>query len=196
MILIFRSSPRLLNYYDFFKKNQGLKITDFFDLAALELTSAITSAAKTSIPISRLGARAKPWWNPELLDLRKTMLREQRGITTSKLPYLQAKKDHWNQFLEKEDPKSIFKALAYTKNRLVEKIPPISNKTDFYDKCKVFRETLFPTPPSAPEPTWDRYRPYNWNWPSLARSELENACSAKIKGKTPGPDLINQDIIR
>ena len=137
------------------------------------------------------------------------MLQEQRGIITSslKLPYLQAKnayfsaikqakKDHWNQFLEKEDPKSIFKALAYTKNRLVEKIPPISNKTDFYDKCKVFRETLFPTPPSAPEPTWDRYKPYNWNWPSLARSELENACSAKIKGKTPGPDLINQDIIR
>ena len=149
---------------DFLKKNQGLKITDFFDLAALELTSAITSAAKTSIPISRLRARAKPWWNPELLDLRKTILQEQQGITISKLPYLQAKntyfsaikqakKDHWNQFLEKEDPKSIFKALAYTKNRLVEKIPPISNKTDFYDKYKVFRETLFPTPPSASEPT-------------------------------------------
>ena len=45
---------------DFFKKNQGLKITDFFDLAAQELTSAITSAAKASIPISRPGARAKP----------------------------------------------------------------------------------------------------------------------------------------
>ena len=108
----------------------------------------------------------------------------------------QAKKDHWNQFLEKEDLKSIFKALAYTKNRLVEKILSISNKTDFYNKCKVFRETLFPTPPSAPKPTWDRYRPYNWNRPSLARSELKNACSAKIKGKTPGLNLINQDIIQ
>jgi len=37
--------------------------------------------------------------------------------------------------------------------------------------------------------------PYNWNWPSLAYSELENACSAKVKGKTPGPDGITQDII-
>ena len=26
-----------------------------------------------------------------------------------------AKRDHWNSFLEKEDPKSIFRALAYTK---------------------------------------------------------------------------------
>ena len=94
------------------------------------------------------------------------MLREQRGIITSssKLPYLQAKndyfsaikqakKDHWNQFLEKEDPKSIFKALAYTKNRLVEKILLILNKIDFYDKYKVFRKSLFLTPSSAPEPT-------------------------------------------
>ena len=131
---------------DFFK-NPRLKITDFFDIAATELTSAITSAAKASIPTSRPGARAKPWWNPELLELRKTMLREQRGIglatnPSGKLAYLQArntyfsaikqaKKDHWNQFLENEDPKSIFKALAYTKNRLVEKIPSILNKDSF-----------------------------------------------------------------
>ena len=53
-----------------------------------------------------------------------------------------------------------------------------------------------PYPPSAPEPTWEGYRPYDWNWPRLARTELENACTAKIKGKTPGPDLITHDIIR
>ena len=27
-----------------------------------------------------------------------------------------AKIDHWNQFLTKEDPKSIFKAMSYTKD--------------------------------------------------------------------------------
>ncbi|EDN93481.1 hypothetical protein SS1G_09348 [Sclerotinia sclerotiorum 1980 UF-70] len=32
-------------------------------------------------------------------------------------------------------------------------------------------------------------------WPDLTESELLNACSAKIKGKTPGPDGITQDII-
>ncbi|EDO03846.1 hypothetical protein SS1G_06327 [Sclerotinia sclerotiorum 1980 UF-70] len=34
-----------------------------------------------------------------------------------------------------------------------------------------------------------------WEWPDLTESELLNACSAKIKGKTPGPDGITQDII-
>jgi hypothetical protein len=28
----------------------------------------------------------------------------------------QAKRNHWNNFLEKEDPQSIFKALNYTKD--------------------------------------------------------------------------------
>jgi hypothetical protein len=27
-----------------------------------------------------------------------------------------AKRNHWNSFLEKEDPKSIYKVMAYTKN--------------------------------------------------------------------------------
>jgi hypothetical protein len=34
-----------------------------------------------------------------------------------------------------------------------------------------------------------------WKWPSLTKGELENACSTKIKGKTPGPDFITQEII-
>ena len=29
-----------------------------------------------------------------------------------------------------------------------------------------------------------------WDWPNLTKSELKNACSTKIKGKTPGPDSI------
>jgi hypothetical protein len=36
-----------------------------------------------------------------------------------------AKINHWNAFLEKEDPQSIFRALAYTNNRQVERIPAI-----------------------------------------------------------------------
>jgi hypothetical protein len=37
-----------------------LAITDFLDIIALELTEAITTAAKTSIPVSKPGARPKP----------------------------------------------------------------------------------------------------------------------------------------
>ena len=72
---------------------------------------------------------------------------------------------------------------------------PILNRETFQGKCDIFRETLFPLPPQAPEPSWESYEPSNWNWSVLTTSELENACSAKIKGKTPGPDSISQDII-
>ncbi|PVH73133.1 hypothetical protein DL98DRAFT_608538 [Cadophora sp. DSE1049] len=58
-----------------------------------------------------------------------------------------AKRDYWNQFLEKEDPKSIYKTIAYTFNKRLEDI--------FQRKCSAFRNTLFPPPPSAPEPNWE-----------------------------------------
>jgi hypothetical protein len=37
-----------------------LAIIDFLDIIALELTEAITTAAKTNILVSKLGARPKP----------------------------------------------------------------------------------------------------------------------------------------
>jgi len=138
---------------------------NLLDSAALELTTAITQAVSYSILTSKPGAKAKPWWNSNLLELRKTMLREQRklDVNLDKQPYLQAKnsyfqaikqakRDHWNSFLEKEDLKSIFKAMSYTKNSRIEKIPSILGQTTFQEKCQAFRETLFPTPPTALEP--------------------------------------------
>jgi hypothetical protein len=34
-----------------------------------------------------------------------------------------------------------------------------------------------------------------WIWPILTRIEVEQACISKINGKSPGPDLITQEII-
>ena len=73
------------------------------------------------------------------------MLQEQYNIARTpnlKQPYLaarnsyflaikRAKRDHWNQFLEKEDPKSIYKAMAYTKDWQPEKLPPILGRESF-----------------------------------------------------------------
>ena len=188
------------------------------ELAALELTEIITRAAKASIPIVRPGARPKPWWTPELKELRKAMLRSQRAIAgepSSPQAYLmarntyflaikKAKQDHWNSFLEKEDPKSVFKAMAYTTDKRLEKTPPIRASPDegssledsFLGKCKAFRNTLFPTPPSAPEPDWSNYTAATgWKWPSLSQVELERACSRQVKSSTPGPDSITQELI-
>ena len=190
-------------------QHQNRSLVSLLDTVALELTNAIQYAAQSSIPTSTPGARPKPWWNPDLLALRKTMLRNQRALGASpesKLRYLQsknayflaikqAKRNHWNQFLEKEDPQSIFKAMSYTKDRLVERIPAIQGQSSFNGQCDAFRSTLFPPPPTAPEPSWVNYETGGWKWEPLTTSELNRACSAKIKGKTPGPDMISQEII-
>jgi hypothetical protein len=190
-------------------QNTNLTLVTLLDSAALELTTAIQHATQTSIPNRTPGARAKPWWNSDLLDLRKTMMKTQRALARNselRLPYLQsknayflaikqAKRNHWNEFLEKGDPQSIFKAMSYTKDYRIEKIPTIQGEESFSGQCSAFRNTLFPPPPSAPEPMWSKYKPTSWNWEILTSSELERACSVKIKGKTPGPDMISQEII-
>ena len=113
-----------------------------------------------------------------------------------------AKTSYWNDFLTKEDPSSIFKAISYTKDVLVQPIPGITNistntlKIDFQDKCNAFRAALFLNPPTAPDVDLLGYTSNpDWDWPALEPSELRNACTTKLKGTTPGPDLITQEII-
>jgi hypothetical protein len=137
------------------------QLPNILDKAASDLTQAMLRAAEASIPQTRPGAKPKPWWNPHLKKLRQDMLQKQRNISrqpdNSRLLYLQAKntyfqaikqakRDHWNQFLEKEDPQTIFKAMSYTKNRRIERIPQIQSTPDsesledsFEGKCSAFR---------------------------------------------------------
>ena len=191
---------------------------DALEQAAQALTSHILVAAKTSIPTKRTGAIPKPWWTPELKAFRQQMLRNQRLHKASPSPstvrqYLEAKnryfqeiklakRTHWNTFLTHNDSKSIFKAMSYTKDYRVERIPSIQSDgtglaETFQTKAEAFRTTLFPTPPATPAPSWDDYTASDvWDWPELTSTELEQACTAKLKGTTPGPDGITQDIIR
>jgi hypothetical protein len=92
--------------------------------------------------------------------------------------------------------------MSYTKDTSNQPIPSIyssssnSLKSDFLDKCLVLRDTLFPTPPSSRPTSLENYQPNPaWEWPKLSKIELKEACTSKIKGKTPGPDLITQEII-
>ncbi|TVY32154.1 hypothetical protein LSUB1_G006484 [Lachnellula subtilissima] len=101
-----------------------------------------------------------------------------------------------NPFLEKEDSKSIFKALAYTKPRRSElvlnlKLSATEFATIFTAKCNLFRQTLFPPPLETPSPNWSSYTASSgWKWPKLAPEEVKLACSSEIKSTSPGPDYI------
>jgi ribonuclease HI len=189
-----------------------------------KLTEAITEAAAKSIPRIKPGLRSKPWWNDDLKQLRQDMNRKQRQFAKEskrcspedclpwKAEYLNArntyfskiksaKRDHWNTFLEKEDPRSIFKAMAYTQSTTSQRMPSIQSAQSLEDtfdgKCSALRSALFPKPPETSLPDWDTYSPREqaWEWPPLSKIELREACSSKVKSKTPGPDNITQDII-
>jgi hypothetical protein len=90
--------------------------------------------------------------------------------------------------------------MSYTKNKRVEPIPPIQSTNreyinDFQGKATIFRNILFPTPPSTELPNWDNYELRDWTWPNLSEIKLNRVYSAKIKRTTPGSDYITQVII-
>jgi len=94
--------------------------------------------------------------------------------------------------------------MAYTKDRRINKTPPIRNSSNtletlFQGKSRAFRQALFPPPPPpivsiTPSQEYSNqdysnsHRDSIWQWPSLSFIELEKACSTAKKGKTPGPD--------
>ncbi|XP_014553204.1 hypothetical protein COCVIDRAFT_82413, partial [Bipolaris victoriae FI3] len=81
--------------------------------------------------------------------------------------------------------------MDYTKEKRVEGIPPIQGETletSFKGKCNAFRKALFPPPPSTVPPSFNNYQEKEWEWPALSITELERACSNKVKSSSPGPD--------
>lgn len=169
------------------------------------------------MPIKYFHQRSKNCWNKELKELRKETIKKHKILKSDKddafcmaeykharntyfSAIKPAKQGHWNNFLEKKDPRSIFWAMSYTKEATTKIIPSLSRddgnmEVSFEGKCRAFRTTLFSTPPVNKSTEWDGYQAGHWRWPRLKPSELEKACSSTIKGKTLGPDEITQETI-
>ncbi|KXL45670.1 MAG: hypothetical protein FE78DRAFT_99288 [Acidomyces sp. 'richmondensis'] len=116
---------------------------------------------------------------------------EKRNYLQARNQYFQAikvaKNEHWNTFLEKGDPHSIFKAFKYTRQYNRAPIPSINGKETFEDKCAEFKETLLPPPPAGDDlpARWSTYIVGQWQWPKLTEEELKAACSTT---KEPTPE--------
>ncbi len=55
---------------------------------------------------------------------------------------------------------------------------------------------MFPKPPPDSQPITRPFFDHDWDWLPVSIEELEQACSpTAVKGKTPGPDGITQEII-
>ncbi|KAI0997048.1 hypothetical protein K3495_g11137 [Podosphaera aphanis] len=189
------------------------RLEEDLDQIGQDLTDVILAAAKNSIPRTRLSVKVKPWWSDKLKVLRNKITKAQRAMIKDhedilkKEEYLDArnlyfqeiktaKKHHWNNFLEQEDPRSIFKAFSYTKAKKTFKLPPIQKEDGnlvygFQEKSNTFRTKLFPAPPESPPLDWGTHQEKNsCDWPLLTPEEVERAC-CHPKGKAPGSDGIN-----
>ena len=208
---------------------RALVVSDNLDKYAANFSDIILQASNSCIPRRRTTPQSKPWWTPALRELRRILSKAQRTLQAARRRlreldlnpvannerdalynarnrYFQAVKDakraHWNKFLEKTDPKSIFKAMAYTKLTGSGLIPTINGQDTFEGKSEQLRSTLFPKPPNTDAgvpplpPRWQSYQVGEWKWELLGEDELQAACSSsKVKGTTPGPDGITQEII-
>lgn len=176
--------------------HQGNELKDNLDRIGLELTNILIQAAEVSISRKHTGAKSKPWWTEKLKMLRKEMMRAFRvylkdnsnqgkwkDYKNARNKYFQeikiAKKNHWNTFLEQEDPSSIFKALRYTRGNQNAPLPSIQDKDgnvsyNFEAKCFTLRSQLFETPPRAPELDWSSHKESTWDWPELTSLEVES----------------------
>jgi hypothetical protein len=100
--------------------------------------------------------------------------------------------------------------MSYTKPIPEGLIPTIDEQTMFKGKCQALRTAPFPKPPKSPKETElakskariaenrrvEIPKGYKYTWDPLSIEGLGPACSnTEIKGKTPGPDEITQEII-
>jgi endonuclease/exonuclease/phosphatase family metal-dependent hydrolase len=156
-------------------------VEDIEELAKA-FSDLILSTATECIPRTKRSPHSKPWWKPELRTLRRSMARawgtlhsiqdpapgDKQAYLTARNTYFQAikkaKRDHWNAFLENTDPKSIYKAMSYTKASTQGLVPAIEGHETFHGKCNALRQTLLPPPPlDAPLPArWAAYTPGDW----------------------------------
>ena len=155
-----------------------LTASNDYDSIASVITNAILEAAEVSIPRLKPCERSKPWWNLQLTRLRKALnsaLRRYKKYRTSQLEeeykaakntyfqsVRQAKRDHWDDFLQNAIKEDIFKAYSYTKRSAHNSVVPSIEYTKdgrketaktFEQKCEAFLTTLFPTTTNGPSST-------------------------------------------
>ncbi|KAF7564239.1 uncharacterized protein PtrM4_153550 [Pyrenophora tritici-repentis] len=200
------SDPRKADLMDLLLGN-NTELEQQLEEIGKAITQAIQTAANKAIPITRLGPKPKAWWNKELTKLRqdtshyRRIFKEKLETTAIHDAYLEkrdflrarntynkaikdAKRKHWNEFLEKEDPQ-ITKSKEfhlYKENIIRQEMPSVP-------------QHAIPTTAITEAPTFTNYQEKRWDWPALSTTELERACSSQVKSSTPGPDAITQDII-
>src|SRR5690606_36798242 len=182
------------------------------DKAAQLLTKVIKGAVEVSVPELRLCSRSKVWWTDEIKMARKrlrhlerrwkakrTSWKRRKKYKKARNAYFRlirkSKKDAWDRFLAEAEGKEVFTAFNYTKPRRTQRTPSLQSGekevTTFEEKCELFREVMFPPPPTYNEEGGERpsrSRREALQWENIRDEEVREAIFTSSLTKVPGPD--------
>jgi len=197
--------------------------------AATNLTEAIQHTIQTCVKCSKPCLDAKQWWNSDLKKRRKevnklrAILYRNRALTNHPVhqelrvasnkygkEIIQAKYQHWTNYLEEMDASGIWTANKFLKEPAGDggspRIPTLkvtnqdrqsTEVTDSQEKATLFVRTFFPSPPD------DSNIPPEYNYPILlpdppliTRQQIEQQIRRLSPYKAYGPNEIPNIILQ
>jgi len=134
----------------------------WFDGCLAKITHLITS----NTPTKRPSCYSKPWWTPELTQLRgihhhtsRLMRKNQSSPAQARVPrnsYFKAiqpaKSVHWSQFLANVDARSVWDARKIAAGRAPDRFPILENASSPTKINNTLLQHFFPPRPSPPPP--------------------------------------------
>ena len=186
-----------------------------------QLTETLTNAIEQSTPYKKPSPHSKPWWNPEIAELRHQQNRARNLYRCTRSPIdltaweekakeysegiLKAQRQTWKVYVENADGKSIYQIKKYalrTNIGISNIIPTLDgHATTHEEKLDTLAKTFFPPPPPAdltdiPNQTQWQYptpAPYE---PTITIEQIQTAIRKTSPKKTPGPDRISNRVLQ
>jgi len=199
------------------------------DTATSSLSNALQHTIKNCVKRSKPRPDAKRWWNSDLKEMRKELSRlrvisyRNRALTnhtahreTKKLSnkygeaILQAKKQHWSNYLEDMTANEIWTANRYLRDPVGDggnpRIPTLKTRNaegeeievnNSEDKARLFARTFFPPPPpTSTVPEGFAYPEPLPNPPQITKMQVERQICRLSPYKAYGPDEIANVVLQ
>lgn len=200
-----------------------------FQKAAEDLTEAIRDTIRTRVKLKRLAPQSRRWWNRDLSNLRKQLNKlsaesyrfraieihpSHRALRKIRNKYgnaiIEAKRQHWSDFLEEATADDIWTANKYLKEPVGDggnpRIPTLKvdapgdlarevNTNE--GKAILFGDTFFPKPPtlSGTPREYDYPDPLP-NPPKITPGQIERQIRRLSPYKASGPDEIPNIVLQ
>ena len=182
-----------------------LPTPNLLDLWFHNCLAKITHLITSNTPTKRLSSYSKPWWTPELTQLRSIhhhtsrLLRENQALPTmaraARNRYFKAiqsaKRVDWSQFLANVESRSVWDAKKIAAGRAPDRFPTLENASSPTEINNTLQQHFFPPRPSPPPPL---ILPAFKDVPPVLPAEVSSALRKSSNTSAPGPSGIPYSI--